>query len=51
LAATRSQIARRNDDRELLTEQTIVGLRPESFSLTGRRALVVGNDVRQEVAS
>jgi len=35
LAATRSQITRRDDDRELQMEQAIVGLRLESFSLTG----------------
>jgi len=36
LAATRSQITQRYDDRELQTEQTTSACRLESFSLTGR---------------
>jgi hypothetical protein len=36
LVASRLQITRRDDDRELQTEQTTSACRLESFSLTGR---------------
>jgi hypothetical protein len=44
LAATRSQITRRDDDRELQTEQTIVGLparklQPPASSATAARSV------------
>jgi hypothetical protein len=50
LAATRSQITRRDDDRELQTEQTIVGLPAPKLQPDRMDALVVRDNVCQGVA-
>jgi hypothetical protein len=46
LAATRSQITPRDDDRELQTEQAIVGLPPRKLQPARRYWLQISNSGR-----